>query len=309
MIAILMATYNGEEYIREQLDSILNQSCSDFKIYIHDDGSTDKTPEIAADYAGRFPEKVEVLDGPPTGGGKYNFFYLLKNVKADYYMFSDQDDVWLKNKVELSINRMHKMEKLRGNVPLLAYTNMKVVDSDLNVIDESHMHHANIDPHRNRLCQLIPENVAYGCTIIFNDKLKQEMFKVQDVDILRWHDWWASIVAASTGYVSYIDECTSLYRQHGDNSVGSHTEVGLRRKLDLFKKLITLSHIGETKIRISHFMLQAQQLQYVNYKPVYKDMIEDICNYYSYGKLKRVNVLIKYRMHRNKRKIWQVLCA
>ena len=92
-IAILMATYNGAKYLREQIDSILSQTSNLWHLYIHDDGSKDGTMEILNDYTTRYPETVSVLDYPSRGGALQNFMSLLEKVEADYYMFSDQDDV------------------------------------------------------------------------------------------------------------------------------------------------------------------------------------------------------------------------
>ena len=101
-IAILMATYNGEKYICQQIDSILSQTCKDWELYIHDDGSTDHTIAAVESYVEKYPDKVHLIDGKSTGGAKYNFFYLFSKVEASYYMTCDQDDVWLEKKIELT---------------------------------------------------------------------------------------------------------------------------------------------------------------------------------------------------------------
>ena len=98
-IAILMATYNGEKYICQQIDSILSQTCKDWELYIHDDGSTDNTIAAVESYVEKYPDKIHLIDGKSTGGAKYNFFYMFGQVEAPYYMTCDQDDVWLENMI------------------------------------------------------------------------------------------------------------------------------------------------------------------------------------------------------------------
>ena len=156
MIAVLLATYNGEKYLKEQIDSILEQmdrvpdKCA---LYVHDDGSTDGTCEILKEYASQYPDCVKLLEGPPQGGSTKNFMYMLSEVEADYYMFSDQDDVWLPEKIE---REYEEIKKLEGS-PALVFSDMKVVDEDLKVIDESFYSYSNLNPYRTKLNELILE--------------------------------------------------------------------------------------------------------------------------------------------------------
>ena len=136
MITILLATYNSGPYIREQIDSILAQTYSDWKLVVRDDLSTDNTVEIINEYICRYPDKISILDNHGESKRAYlNFVELLKNVESEYYMFCDHDDVWLPNKIDLSIQRMKEIEK--QDIPVVVHTDMKVVDQDLNTINES----------------------------------------------------------------------------------------------------------------------------------------------------------------------------
>ena len=105
-IAILMATYNGEKYLGEQIDSILAQSYQDWHLYIHDDGSRDNTAAILRQYATDYSEKITILDYPSQGGACRNFLSMLEKVDAPYYMFSDQDDIWLHEKIEIEFKKI-----------------------------------------------------------------------------------------------------------------------------------------------------------------------------------------------------------
>lgn len=219
-IAILMATYNGEKYICQQIDSILSQTCKDWELYIHDDGSTDNTIAVVESYVEKYPDKIHLIDGKSTGGAKYNFFYLFSQVEAPYYMTCDQDDVWLDKKIELTYDRMLTIEN-KADVPCLVYTELRVVDSELNTIADTMSGYQRLDCHKRTINQFILQNSVTGCTMMVNRALRDKMLRITDIDNTIMHDWWAALVAAQFGKTAFIDEPTILYRQHGDNSLGA----------------------------------------------------------------------------------------
>lgn len=219
-IAILMATYNGEKYICQQIDSILSQICTDWELYIHDDGSTDNTIAVIESYVEKYPDKIHLIDGKSTGGAKYNFFYLFGQVEAPYYMTCDQDDVWLEKKIELTYDKMLTIED-KADVPCLVYTELRVVDSELNTIADTMSEYQSLDCHKRTINQFILQNSVTGCTMMVNRALRDKMLHITDIDNTIMHDWWAALVAAQFGKTAFIDEPTILYRQHGDNSLGA----------------------------------------------------------------------------------------
>ena len=219
-IAILMATYNGEKYICQQIDSILSQTCKDWELYIHDDGSTDNTIAAVESYVEKYPNKIHLIDGKSTGGAKYNFFYLFGQVEAPYYMTCDQDDVWLDKKIELTYDKMLTIEN-KADVPCLVYTELRVVDSELNTIADTMSEYQSLDCHKRTINQFILQNSVTGCTMMVNMALRDKMLHITDIDNTIMHDWWAALVAAQFGKTAFIDEPTILYRQHGDNSLGA----------------------------------------------------------------------------------------
>ena len=219
-IAILMATYNGEKYICQQIDSILSQTCKDWELYIHDDGSTDNTIAAVENYVEKYPDKIHLIDGKSTGGAKYNFFYLFGQVEAPYYMTCDQDDVWLDKKIELTYDKMLTIEN-KADVPCLVYTELRVVDSELNTIADTMSGYQSLDCHKRTINQFILQNSVTGCTMMVNMALRDKMLHITDIDNTIMHDWWAALVAAQFGKTAFIDEPTILYRQHGDNSLGA----------------------------------------------------------------------------------------
>lgn len=236
-IAILMATYNGEKYICQQIDSILSQTCREWELYIHDDGSTDNTIAVVESYVEKYPDKIHLIDGKSTGGAKYNFFYLFSQVEAPYYMTCDQDDVWLEKKIELTYDKMQTIEKtakasleeigkndgkeLKTGIPCLVYTELRVVDSELNTIADTMSEYQSLDCHKRTINQFILQNSVTGCTMMVNRALRDKMLHITDIDNTIMHDWWAALVAAQFGKTAFIDEPTILYRQHGDNSLGA----------------------------------------------------------------------------------------
>ena len=129
IIAILMATYNGERYIKEQLDSLTRQTYPHWHLYIHDDGSTDHTPEIIRTFAQEHPH-INILEYESQKGAKDNFLSLMKKVAADYYMFADQDDVWHEEKIEISLDRMKELESQHPKKPIIVYTDLYVADAE-----------------------------------------------------------------------------------------------------------------------------------------------------------------------------------
>lgn len=216
-VNILMATYNGERYITEQIESIQAQTITDWTLYIRDDGSTDATRQKIVALAEK-DERIVFInpDSVENIGVIASFYRLVKHRQADYYFFSDQDDVWLPNKLELCLD---KAKDYPAEVPLLVYTDLKVVDQKLQVINDSMIrsqsHHAN-----TTLLQELTENTVTGGTMMINHALA-ERWTVTDK--LLMHDWYLALLAAAFGHLVYIDQPTELYRQHENNVLGART--------------------------------------------------------------------------------------
>jgi len=219
-----MATFNGEKYLVEQIESILNQTYKNWELIIHDDNSSDKTLDILMDYNRKYPEKVRILnDTFKAGGAKENFSYLLENITDDfdYLMFADQDDVWLENKIEVTLRKMKEVEKLNPQKPILIHTDLKIVDESLNIISDSMIHYQKLDINNgNSLLKISLENVVTGCTMMINRYLKKLIYNIPKEAIM--HDWWLAIITLKYGgKISFINQSLILYRQHQSNTVGS----------------------------------------------------------------------------------------
>lgn len=222
-IAVILATYNGEMYIKQQLDSLIGQTYQNFVCYIHDDGSTDNTLEICTNYANRFPDKIKILHYGKCGGAKENFFSMIPYVKESYLMFCDQDDFWHENKIESSILSIKKLEALNPDKVVLCFSDLRIVDEKLNVISDSYFKLTGKNPNALSFNNLLIQGFVPGCTFIMNKQLYSRLNDYENSANIYMHDWWAICLAlALDGVVSYIPCATIDYRQHSHNTLGIH---------------------------------------------------------------------------------------
>lgn len=219
MIQILLATYNSSHYLAEQLDSILEQDYSDFQLLVRDGGSTDDTLEIIENYRLKAGSRLTFL-GSFRSSAKENFSALLEAADAELFMFSDHDDVWMKDKISGTLEKYREIESLNSPAtPILIFSDAKVVDSELAEIAPSVIRYQKLDPERIALNNLILQNVPQGNTMLFNRALKEIATPVHRNCVM--HDHWLSLCAAAFGKIAYFDHPTLLYRQHRNNVYGA----------------------------------------------------------------------------------------
>lgn len=216
-INILLSTYNGERFLSQQIDSILEQSIQDWKLLIRDDGSSDGTIDIIKDYVQRDSRIIFCNENTIKNLGVIKSFHaLLTYEKADYYFFCDQDDVWLSDKLEMCLKRAQDYAK---DLPLMVYTDLQVVNQELEVMIPSMIrtqsHHAN-----TKLYQELTENTVTGGTAMISHSLA-ELWTVTDGLVM--HDWYLALLACAFGKLDYIDRPSELYRQHDANVLGART--------------------------------------------------------------------------------------
>ena len=222
-IAILLSTYNGAAYLQAFLDSLSNQTCQEFTLFVRDDGSNDSTIEIIEQYAVLHPETI-VIDNLQNIGPKLSFGFSLKyaiqNSHIQYFvMFAYQDDIWLPEKIEMTLKQMKATEKENEEKPVLVHTDLKVVNHELELVSNSFWQYQQIDPSKDSFHRLLVQNVITGCTMMINRQLAEKSIPIHQGAIM--HDWWIGLVASVLGKIVPIHEALVLYRQHIDNNVGA----------------------------------------------------------------------------------------
>ena len=294
-VAICLATYNGERYIDEQLESIITQSYKNWVLYIRDDGSTDATLEILRKYAQRYVGKIVVLEHineKQETNSKNNFSYIVEYVKDnydyDYYMTADQDDYWLPDKIYKSLLYMKKAEKRYPGVPILIHTGLKVVDERLNEISSSLFSYRSINPRIRNLNRLLVQNNATGCTMMWN-RLLGKIVRVPSDKVITY-DWWMTLTASCFGKIFYLKKPTVLYRQHRGNLLGA---IKVNSLFFVFKRLKDIKYVKET---IKNSVKQAEALLMIYHdllKPSERKIIKRYAKLYEHKKFEREIIILQ----------------
>ena len=192
------------------LNSLEQQILRPFEIIVCDDGSQDQTLEILNQYKLRLPLTIH-LNEQPTGVVR-NFQKGVALCTGDYIAFCDQDDIWLPHKLAQSVAEIKKID---GIWPAMVFTNLTVVDQNLNLIADSYWQHRGLSPQKETFASLIYGNIVTGCTMVINRSMATEVARMP-VDVLM-HDFWIACIAYGIGQRGFIDEPTVLYRQHSAN--------------------------------------------------------------------------------------------
>jgi len=223
-VCILMTSYNGEKFIRQQLESIFSQTFKNWQLIISDDGSTDKTIEIVFEYQKIWGEKIQLCNGPEKGFAE-NFLSMAcdRNLIADFYAFCDQDDVWLPQKLEIAIKQIRNA--CLNNEPFLYCGRTVSVDEKLKTTGQSTLF-KKPPSFDNALVQ----SIAGGNTMVFNRACKLVIETVGVVPTPS-HDWWLYLLISGVGGKVFYDPMPLvLYRQHEHSIVGENTSIFNRLK-------------------------------------------------------------------------------
>lgn len=249
-VNIVLSTFNGERFLAEQIESIQKQTFTNWKLLIRDDGSTDKTPEIINKFVEN-DSRIQFINeqNRENFGVIKNFFTLIKFEQADYYFFSDQDDVWLPEKME---QMLKKAQDYEPEMPLMVYMDLSVVDQNLNVTTPSMIRSQSHHPNTELLPE-ITENTVTGGVSMINHALAEQWLDTKNILM---HDWYLAVLASATGQLVYIDQPGELYRQHENNVLGARTDQkrfnlirqGPRKIFTRYWKLIHDSQLQALKV-------------------------------------------------------------
>ncbi len=253
-VTVLMSTYNGEKYIKDQINSIINQCGVDISLIIRDDKSTDGTVDIIRDLAKKH-KNIQVVFDEKNIGACLSFLRLIEiseNMEAEYYAFCDQDDIWLPEKIMEAIKTISKSKMSYSDTPILYCSAVTFVDENLNIIRK-----AGLNDEKMTFEKSVYDNRSIGCTLVFNQALikKYLRFFKENKDSVVMHDWTFVLLTLLTGEVMYDSESYIYYRQHSGNLVG-----GINKNKKLTSKLLDFYRTeikGSTKHR-------SRQLLFIN---------------------------------------------
>lgn len=222
--AILVATYNGAQYVQEQLESVANQTYKNVHIYIRDDGSKDSTYEFCKQFSSEHDNSV--LTQGKNCGAFSNFMQLLRLAGNDheYYAFCDQDDIWMENKIEIAVKKIGYTSE-----PVLYCSQVVIVDENVRTVGLSKI------PAYVGFQNALVENIAQGSTIVLNHAARNVLV-LKDISGIKLHDWWCYLVISSLGRVLYDSSPTMYYRMHSHN-VSYGAFGGLSKITGRFKRL------------------------------------------------------------------------
>ncbi len=294
MIDILLAAYNGERYIGDQLESLMRQTEQEITVIIRDDGSTDRTLEIVEEWQKRFPGKILLVsDSEVCRSPACNFMQLIRyeaeQRQAEYVCFCDQDDYWFAEKAEemLAVMKKTEAESPDGSgLPVLVFSDYEVADEKLHPmkVREDSLQIARFHQNFERL---LVQNYITGCTMMIN---RAALLLAGEYDSrMLMHDWWIALYVSAMGRIVHLPEKLMYYRQHGDNDVGAKDVKSMRYRLSkVFDPAVKKS--------MSLYAGQAQLLRerHIGAMPHWsRQALNQFLALQRYPKLKRMAALVK----------------
>ncbi len=301
-LAILLSTYNGEKFLLEQLNSLENQSYKNFTLYIRDDGSCDSTRNILEEFISQSSLRIVLLDADTNSGVIKSFEILLlfsmQNKSHLYFMFCDQDDVWLQEKVAMSYKKIKILqEQQKSKKSILVYTDLQVVDENLHILSDSFWKHFHLNPAKNCINSLAMQCNITGCTMIFNRELAQLSLPFVKESIM--HDHWIGLVASAFGEIDYLTNSTIAYRQHASNVSGGAPKFNLsyisKKALKYFQKDEFHEVLGRQILQAKAF-LHAYETDLAQEN---RDILNAIIALENASKIQRIKLLMRYKLYKH----------
>ena len=291
LVNILMATYNGHAYLKEQIDSLLAQTYTNWELWVRDDGSTDSTIEILKSYKINHPNINVYTNLTGKRGACSNFAALFRMAKLDehakYIMFCDQDDIWLPNKIEETLTEMKRQEQLYPAEPVMIYSDVELIDDRGGRTGHSLRIKGKID-----LKNLVSFNYVLGCTVMINRAM---IYKIKRIpEQAANHDYWMALVT-SIYHSAYINKKLICYRQHRQNASGN---VAHNNSLSArIRRHVTNPQYEIEASKAKLTMLNEFYKQYVKELDAGKrKMLEEYLNAFELGRLRVCYLILKYQM-------------
>ncbi len=296
-IDVLLPTYNGEKYIKEQIDSILNQTYQNIQLIISDDCSKDHTLEILKEYEKK-DNRITVYEQKENLGCTKNYEFLLKQVKNEIYMLSDQDDVWKPEKIEKTYEQLQK-EKAD-----LVFGDLEIVNEKLETIAPSFNQFMKLDKKIKKYKNTYQLNYLYncitGCTIMSKKKWLEKILPLPTKSKYVIHDYWIGLIISLEGKLSYMPEKYIKYRQHENNEVGvqkiSHQFNQLEKVRDLFieVKLGIFGTYVENKEKFPKPLQELNQKAYDYFKLLKNKKNSNFRGWHTFHQLYKTENIIYY---------------
>lgn len=243
---IMMATYNGEDYLRDQLKSLQDQTFTNWDLYVSDDYSSDKTLQILKEFQQKDKRLKKILVNPKFHGPFANYFNVMHYVKTncsndyDYFFYCDQDDVWVNNKIERQIKVLKRLEKGNRLIPAFCYSDLELCDKKLIDMHDKMSNHITIQFRENPYNEFFKEQYVWGTAMAHNLAL-WNLIPVESVNVVHnyiSHDSYVARIAAIYAHIAYIDDPLVMYRRTGNNVTSTPHGYTITQAI---KKILTRS--------------------------------------------------------------------
>lgn len=264
LVSVCLSTYNGEKYLKEQLDSILSQTYKNLELIITDDCSNDSTVSIINEFQKKYPYVKLYLNEKNLGFVK-NFEKAISLSTGEYIALADQDDVWQEDKIEILVKELENTKDC-----LMVYSNAQLVDNNLNSKNTTLL--GKIKPmFGNNNLYFIYNNSISGNTLMFKKELKEKILPIPNN--INFHDIWISFVASSISNIKYLNNALVLYRQHESNVTDIYK---VKKKKSIKEKILNKEKsffVLLNKLESFYFFLEKNNLD-SNKKLIFKLLTE-----------------------------------
>lgn len=286
-VAIIMATFNGEKFIRDQLDSLITQTFQDWDLYVRDDCSSDETIKILDEYAKKDQRIKIVRDAKGRLKACQNFSQAMRSVNSnnyDYFMFCDQDDKWKNNKIEASVEALKKLEENYKDDFLFSYGTLQLTNEDGVFLNISPPNFSSSPT----MGKIIAQNYIYGCTLSINRKLFSEINVIPEA--AENHDYWIALVAMFKNAKSfYIREPLIYYRQHDSNVSGNYKNANFSNRVKRFIDKSAIDLIFRRKLMYESFLRKYSE-EKINNNYI---LLKNYCDFLKFGKIEKLFLILK----------------